>query len=240
MSTEGIGVRLPFDTHEALQQIFPPEKSARQGVRDKPCSPNLNDLAADGIDIVLSQEIQALAQELGNSPLAIYFWVRNHIDFVPSYGSIQGAAETLKTRRGNAFDTTSLLISLLKAAQVPSRFGYGTARLKATAVMDWFGVDSPEAALSLLTAGGIPNRAVIQGGSISEIDIETIWCEAWVDYIPSRGAKHRVGDSWIMLLEYLPTDSPDLNPIEHKWAQVKAIRRQKRCSVEELFARYIS
>ena len=41
------------------------------------------------------------------------------------------------------------------------------------------------------------------------------------------------------VLEYLPTYSPDLNPIEHKWAQAKAIRRQKRCSVEELFAHHV-
>jgi len=35
---------------------------------------------------------------------------------------------------------------------------------------------------------------------------------------------------------YLPPYSPDLNPIEHKWAQAKAVRRQKRCSVEEVFS----
>ena len=37
------------------------------------------------------------------------------------------------------------------------------------------------------------------------------------------------------LLEYLPVYSPDLNPIEHKWAQAKALRRKHRCSAEELF-----
>ncbi|WP_301282772.1 IS630 family transposase [unidentified bacterial endosymbiont] len=36
-------------------------------------------------------------------------------------------------------------------------------------------------------------------------------------------------------LEFLPTYSPDLNPIEHKWAQEKAIRRKLRCSVDEIF-----
>jgi transposase len=36
-------------------------------------------------------------------------------------------------------------------------------------------------------------------------------------------------------LLYLPVYSPDLNPIEHKWAQAKAKRRQLRCSVDELF-----
>jgi transposase len=36
-------------------------------------------------------------------------------------------------------------------------------------------------------------------------------------------------------LEYLPPYSPDLNPIEHKWAQAKAIRKQTHCSIEDLF-----
>ena len=36
-------------------------------------------------------------------------------------------------------------------------------------------------------------------------------------------------------LEYLPPYSPDLNPIEHKWAQAKAIRKQNPCSVDDLF-----
>jgi transposase len=38
--------------------------------------------------------------------------------------------------------------------------------------------------------------------------------------------------------EYLPPYSPDLNPIEHKWAQVKALRKQHRCSVYEVFSFY--
>ena len=36
-------------------------------------------------------------------------------------------------------------------------------------------------------------------------------------------------------LEFLPPYSPDLNPVEQKWAQAKALRRKQRCSVEELF-----
>jgi transposase len=37
------------------------------------------------------------------------------------------------------------------------------------------------------------------------------------------------------ILEYLPPYSPDLNPIEHKWAQAKAIRKQTHCAVDDLF-----
>ena len=39
-------------------------------------------------------------------------------------------------------------------------------------------------------------------------------------------------------LEYLPPYSPDLNPIEHKWAQAKSIRRKYNCSINELFKTY--
>ena len=39
-------------------------------------------------------------------------------------------------------------------------------------------------------------------------------------------------------LEFLPPYSPDLNPIEKKWAQAKAIRKRHRCCVDELFSIY--
>ncbi|WP_338067555.1 transposase [Candidatus Fukatsuia symbiotica] len=38
------------------------------------------------------------------------------------------------------------------------------------------------------------------------------------------------------ILEYLPTYSPDLNPIEHKWAQAKALRRKRQCDIDTLFS----
>lgn len=40
------------------------------------------------------------------------------------------------------------------------------------------------------------------------------------------------------ILEYLPPYSPDLNPIEHKWAQAKSIRRKFQCDVDTLFKEY--
>ncbi|WP_230389715.1 IS630 family transposase [Piscirickettsia salmonis] len=40
-------------------------------------------------------------------------------------------------------------------------------------------------------------------------------------------------------LEYLPSYSPDLNPIERKWAEAKAIRRKYHCSIEDLFLEHL-
>lgn len=37
------------------------------------------------------------------------------------------------------------------------------------------------------------------------------------------------------ILEYLPSYSPDLNPIEHKWAEAKAIRRKTGKTTDEIF-----
>jgi len=37
------------------------------------------------------------------------------------------------------------------------------------------------------------------------------------------------------ILEYLPPYSPDLNPIEHKWAQAKSIKKKHFCDIDVLF-----
>ena len=42
------------------------------------------------------------------------------------------------------------------------------------------------------------------------------------------------------VLEFLPPYSPDLNPIEKKWAQAKAIRKRERCDVDALFSAQVS
>jgi len=40
------------------------------------------------------------------------------------------------------------------------------------------------------------------------------------------------------IFEYLPPYSPDLNPIEKKWAQIKSISRKERCSINDLFSKF--
>lgn len=50
--------------------------------------------------------------------------------------------------------------------------------------------------------------------------------------------KKAIADAGHTLL-YLPPYSPDLNPIEKKWAQAKAIRRKVGGSIEELFQKHI-
>jgi len=151
-------------------------------------------------DVQITQAIRDLAASLGNNPVKIYNWVRNNIQFVPSYGSIQGSDMTLQTKRGNSFDTASLLIALLRAANVPSRYVYGTIEVPADKAMNWVGgVTVPQAAQSLMGQGGIPNVGIGFAGQIRSIRLEHMWVEAFVDYVPSRGAVNRSPNTWVPL-----------------------------------------
>jgi transposase len=50
--------------------------------------------------------------------------------------------------------------------------------------------------------------------------------------------KKSIEDSGHELL-YLPTYSPDLNPIEKKWAHAKKLRKSLQCSIDSLFKFYL-
>ena len=155
---------------------------------------------AETVEVQFTPEIKAKAQELGYNPVKIYEWVRNNVEFVPTYGSIQGANMCLQAKQCNDFDTASLLIALLRASNISAHYVYGTIEVPIDKVMNWVGgFTDPNAALQLIASGGIPVTALIAGGTISTVRMEHVWVEAWIDYIPSRGAVQKQGDTWIPL-----------------------------------------
>jgi len=163
--------------------------------------PAADDLA-ETIDVQLTPEIRAKALELGNNPVKIYEWVRNNIDYVPTWGSIQGANMTMQTKQGNAFDTSSLLIALLRAAGIHARYNIGTIELPIDKIMNWVGgFTDPMSALDFMSSGGVPTTGITEAGVIKRARLEHVWVEAFINYIPSRGAKHvnGKGETWIKL-----------------------------------------
>jgi transglutaminase-like putative cysteine protease len=163
--------------------------------------PTAADLA-ETIEVQLTPEIRAKALELGNNPVKIYEWVRNNIEFVPTWGSIQGAQMTMLTKQGNAFDTSSLLISLLRAAGIHAHYVTGTITLPIDKVMNWAGgFTDPMAALDFMSSAGIPTKALTEGGKVTQARMEHVSVEAFINYIPFRGGKHvnGKGETWIPL-----------------------------------------
>jgi len=163
--------------------------------------PSAADLA-ETIEVQFTAEIQAKATELNNNPVKIYNWVRNNIEYVPTYGSIQGANMCLQTKQCNDFDTSSLLIALLRAANIPAKYVYGTIELPIEKVMNWAGgFTDANAAIDFISTGGRPVVGVTYGGKIGKVRMEQVWVEAYIDYFPSRGARHKTGqgDMWVSL-----------------------------------------
>jgi hypothetical protein len=160
--------------------------------------PTAEDLA-ENIEVQFTLEIKAKAQELEYSPVKIYNWVHNNIEFVPTYGSIQGAHMTLLTKQGNAFDTASLLIALLRASNIPARYVHGTIELPIDKVMNWVGgFTDPNSALDFIASGGIPVTGITSGGKVASARLEHVWVEAYVPYGNYRGTmRDQTIKTWI-------------------------------------------
>ncbi len=153
---------------------------------------------AETLDAKFTPAIVALAQSLEGNPVKIRNWVYDNIEFHPSFGSVQGADQTLLSRRGNAFDIASLTLALLRTSGVPSRYAKSVIQIPIAEVQNWLGnVATPQMAIDLMQKGGIPTASVVTGGRIVAARFEHVWVEAWVDFVPSRGAINRVPDQWV-------------------------------------------
>ncbi len=151
-------------------------------------------------EVLLTQPIIDQAAVLNHDPVAIYHWVRNNIEWQPSWGAVQDAELTLDARRGNAMDIASLTIALLRASQIPARYVHGTIDVPIEQFNNWAGgFTSSDAAVDYAASGGIPTAAMTAGGQISDARIEHVWVEAAIDYFPSRGAVNRDADAWVQL-----------------------------------------
>ncbi|MBW2108848.1 MAG: transglutaminase, partial [Deltaproteobacteria bacterium] len=108
-------------------------------------------------------EIVGLARALQHDPKLIYEYVRNHIDYVPYFGSLKGATLTLLERSGNDFDQASLMIALLRESGFTAQYVYGQMTIDNYGGADgydmqhWLGTDADELVIAgVLGSGGIP------------------------------------------------------------------------------------
>lgn len=150
-------------------------------------------------EVTLTPDIVAQASSLNGNPVAIYNWVRNNVQWQPTWGAIQSASQTLSSHKGNAFDIASLTIALLRASGIPARYVIGTINVPADQFRNWAGgFQNIDSAIQFASAGGIPITAVTtSAGQITTVQMEHVWVEAAVDFVPSRGAVNRSADTWV-------------------------------------------
>ncbi|MGB5279033.1 MAG: transglutaminase-like domain-containing protein [Gammaproteobacteria bacterium] len=155
---------------------------------------------AETDEVVLTLRIKEQAQLLNYDPVKIYHWVRNNVEWQPTWGAVQDAELTLDARRGNAMDIASLTIALLRASQIPARYVHGTIEVPEAPYRNWAGgFTSIDAAADFAASGGIPSAVAILGGKISHVQLEHVWVEAAIDYFPSRGAINQDADAWVQM-----------------------------------------
>lgn len=132
------------------------------------------------------------------------------------------------------------------AHDMPRTHGYSLKGLRCYGTHDW-GAKGRTNAIGALLLGTLLTVGLFQ------TNINTLVFNTWVkeDLIPklppqsvvildnatfhkSPDMKKALDDAGHTLL-YLPPYSPDLNPIEKKWAQVKSCRRRLHCSINDIF-----
>ncbi len=73
-------------------------------------------------DTPFTRPLAALVQKLKYDPVKVFNWVYNNIEFQSYEGTRKGALHTFYTKKGNAWDQSSLLIALLRMCGVPARY----------------------------------------------------------------------------------------------------------------------
>lgn len=185
-----LGSSLPFRSPEPAAQ----ELTLTAAAAMLPEEPTPAD-HAQTLETLPSAAIQQLAADLGNDPVALYEWVRNNIRYSPYGGSRKGAARTLEERAGNAWDQSSLLIALLRAAGYPARYVTGTIQVPSEAAMAWTGTANVRSAVQLLASGGVPVSGITSGGDYAAVQMAHTWVEAFVPLDDYRGIAGAAAES---------------------------------------------
>lgn len=136
------------------------------------------------------------------------------------------------------------------AHDMPRTHGYSNKGNRCYGTHDW-GAKGRTNAIGAITGNTLIAIALVSGS------VNTAVFTSWVEQVllPNLHQKsviimdnasfHKGKDMQKMIersghtLLYLPPYSPDLNPIEHKWAHAKQIRRKNLCSIDKIFNTYL-
>lgn len=166
-------------------------------------APRSDDLS-ENQDVYFTADINALVAQYGGDPVALFNYVHDNFDTELYYGSKKGSTGTLYEKAGNDADLASLLIALLRKANIPAHYATGRVWLSAQQAMDLTRTTDAHAAADALTSAGMPSVYVNRPGLDPLIELEHTWVQAYLSYERYRGAPERSGTpTWIDLDPYI-------------------------------------
>jgi len=188
---------MPFQTLKPNRSNVPKDFTVLEEMQRKTSAPLTKNASftdsqykASKGEAELTTDIRSKANELNRNALNIYNWVRNNVEWQPTWGGQQTADMTLDVQKGNAMDIATLTIALLRAANIPARYAYGSVDIPAERFKNMAGdFESLDAAWDFVSAGGVPVIAVTSGGQITKMRMEHVWVEVALPYYPSKGTK---------------------------------------------------
>src|SRR3989339_374063 len=136
-----------------LQNLFKVEKA--EAAMINPYYPVLADIKED-TEVKISAEIKDLAENLEYNPVKILNYVKNNIDYEPYYGAKKGALGCLLEKSCNDFDGSSLVIALLRAANIPARYQQSLSIIRVEDLQKLLGVDETKTVYLALALNHIP------------------------------------------------------------------------------------
>ncbi len=176
-----------FPDNSAATEISssPLNRPGRLSINAPPVSPSaarsiLSERYAETRELISetdpTPEITALARALENDPLVIYNYIHNHFDYVPTFGSVNGATAALHAGRGNDWDLASLFIALMRESGYEANYVTGDVRYGRERLAEWAGVENDmNVIMNVFASGGVPIQAHPPQG---EFTLMRVWAIA--------------------------------------------------------------
>ena len=129
------------------------------------------------------------------------------------------------------------------AHDMPRTHGYSDKGKRCYETHDWGAKGRTNAIGALIGITGSVNTEIFTSW-VEQILLPDLPAKSVI--VIDNASFHKGSDMQRMLedsghtLLYLPPYSPDLNPIEKKWAQAKRIRRSTDCSINQIFNTYLA
>ncbi|MBT2336215.1 RHS repeat protein [Variovorax paradoxus] len=130
--------------------------------------------------------IAELARSLRYHPDLIYQYVRNNIEYYPTFGVQKGALGAVLDNQGTVHDQATLMVELLRASGFTASYVLGVIKINAAEMNEWWGVDTSSVCgiLGLLGQAQIPVYQInaTSAGScpglsaaLTDVSLEHIW-----------------------------------------------------------------